>query len=59
MTAPSESEIKEILRNPYRDDPEWQPWADEESSAEDDDVDEEEQTDTVSLPEACVCQLCR
>lgn len=26
MTAPSEDEFKEILRDPYRDDPQWQPW---------------------------------
>jgi hypothetical protein len=38
MMMPSEAEFKEILRNPYRDDPLWQEWADEESSSEDDDV---------------------
>jgi hypothetical protein len=56
MTMPSEAEFKEILRNPYRDDPPWQEWADEESSSEDDDVTE---SSNITLPETCVCQLCR
>jgi hypothetical protein len=56
MTMPSEAEFKEILRNPYRDDPPWQEWADEESSSDDDDVTE---SSNITLPETCVCQLCR
>jgi hypothetical protein len=29
MCAPSEDEFQAILRDPYRDDPQWQPWHDE------------------------------
>lgn len=57
MTALSAEELSAILQNPYRDDPPRQAWLGEESSSSEDE--DPEAPDTVTLPETCICQLCR
>jgi len=66
MARITEAEFKEILKNPYRDDPQWeesdayavdaQGGPDEESSSEEEDS---EAVGAVTLPADCVCQHCR
>jgi hypothetical protein len=58
---------EEALRDPYRDDPVWQPWHSEavdvqggpdDSTSEDED-DRFGAPNSVMLPETCICMQCR
>jgi hypothetical protein len=59
-------DYESTMQNPYRDDPEWEPWhaeavdvqggPDEDSSSGSDD--EDELRVDVKLPETCICQCC-
>jgi hypothetical protein len=63
----SDTDFESNLNNPYRDDPEWEPWhaqavdvhggPDEDSSSDSDEGDA--LGGDFTLPETCVCQCCR
>ncbi len=58
-------EYEEARRNPYRDDPQWEPWhaeaVDVQGGAEDESSSgsESEIDASLDLPEICICQHCR
>jgi hypothetical protein len=66
MSDESDSDVDGITTNPYRDDPEWEPWhafaVDVQGGADDEttsDEEEEPEGRVISLPDSCVCKNCR
>ncbi len=69
MSDDDDINFEDILNDPYRDDPVWQPWhasatdvvggADPDSSSDDEEDEDGDSENVASFQELCVCEQCR